>query len=292
MATNDEGRGVRVDPEEYLAAVRRDPLAFEGRAGTTTWLQRLIGIMDVLRSPGGCPWDLEQEPHTIRSSLLEEVYEVLEAIDEGEDEVLCEELGDLLLQVVFLSRMRKEAGAFDMEGVARAVVHKLVRRHPHVFGDLEAETSDQVTANWERIKDRERREKGAESLMSGLPETLPALLKAYRIGQKAQRIGFDWEEPGHVLDKVGEEVGELREALEAGDREAVREELGDLLFALAQLGRKLGLNPEDLLQQANVKFLGRFRHLENRMQESGLDWDSVGGDRLEAFWEEAKSCKK
>lgn len=288
MTKDKKPEGVRVDPQEYLDAVRRDPLGFRGAPEGALWFQRLAGIMDVLRSPGGCPWDLEQEPRTIRSSLLEEVYEVMEAIERDDDPILCEELGDLLLQVVFLARMRKEAGAFQVEDVARSVVEKLVRRHPHVFGELKVETSAQVTANWERIKERERHDKGADSLMSGLPATLPALLKTYRIGQKAERVGFDWAEPRHVLDKVREEIDELEEALEAGDGDGVREELGDLLFVLGQVGRKLGVNPEDLLQQANAKFLARFHRVEKRMRESGLDWDVVGGDRLESFWEDAK----
>jgi MazG family protein len=288
MSDDKAGKGVRVDPQDYLEEVRRDPAGFAGRPGKSIWFQRLVGIMDVLRSPGGCPWDLEQEPRTIRSSLLEETYEVLEAIDGGDDPVLCEELGDLLLQIVFLSRMRREAGAFDVEDVARAVVEKLVRRHPHVFGEARADSSTEVTANWERIKDEERREKGHDSLMSGLPATLPALLKCYRIGQKAERVGFDWESPHDVLDKVREETRELEEAMEADDVPAVREELGDLLFALGQMGRKLGLNPEDLLREANDKFLGRFRRLENRMEESDLGWDDVDTGMLESLWEEIK----
>lgn len=285
MESENETKGVRLDPQDLLDSVRADPLG-EARGGGGSWFERLVRIMDVLRSPGGCPWDLEQEPRTIRPSLLEETYEVLDAID-GEDEVLREELGDLLLQIVFLARMKREEGAFDVQDVARSVAEKLVRRHPHVFGEVDAGTASEVVANWERIKDRERREKGKESLMSGLPASLPALLRAYRIGQKAERVGFDWGQASDLLAETREGIAGLERALNAGAPGAVREQLGSLLFTLVQTARRIGQEPEETLQEANARFLGRFRRLEERMSGEGLDWDSVGEARLEGFWEDA-----
>lgn len=281
-------KGVRVDPIEQLEATRNDPLGNEAPRSEMVWMDRLVSIMDLLRSPGGCPWDLDQEPRSIKPSVLEEAHEVLVAIDSNDDETLCEELGDLLLQVVFLSRMRKEAGAFTIQDVARKISEKLVRRHPHVFGDLDTDSTDEVVANWERIKDKERKEKGEESLMSGLPTSLPALLRAFRIGQKAQRVGFDWSGATGALETARGEMVELEEALAAEDEKGIREELGDVLFSLGQLARKLGMEPEEVLQEANAKFLSRFACMERLMQTEEMTWDSATPELLEQLWSQAK----
>jgi len=284
VSGEEKPKGVRVDPEEVLRATRADPLG----VSAASWHERLVRIIDVLRSPGGCPWDLDQDERTLRPFVLEEAYEVADAIARGESDGLREELGDLLLQVVLLSRFAKEKGEFTVEDVARGICEKLVRRHPHVFAGARAESAGDVVSRWERIKRQEKDEKGEVSILSGLPAALPALLKAYRIGQKAGRVGFDWDTVEGVLDKVEEELGELRRELAQGRSAQAREELGDLLFALAQLGRKMGADPEEALQAANEKFLRRFRALEARLRASGRAWEQVTLDELEAIWQEVK----
>jgi len=249
----------------------------------------LLSIMDRLRDPGGCPWDREQTYATLRNYLLEECYEVVEALDAGDRTGLREELGDLLFQIVFLSRLAKEEGAFTAEDVATGIAEKMVRRHPHVFGDERADTSEQVLRNWEEIK---RKEKGAPavpaSVLAGIPRGLPALLKAQRLGTKASRVGFDWHRDADVLDKIDEEVGELRRAAEAGRPEDVREEFGDLLFSLVMLARRLEVDAEEALEGANRKFQARFHEVERRLAAAGIPIQEAGLETLDRVWGEVK----
>ena len=249
----------------------------------------LLQIMDRLRDPGGCPWDREQTYATLRNYLLEECYEVVEALDAGDRAGLREELGDLLFQIVFLSRLAKEEGAFTAEDVATGIAEKMVRRHPHVFGQERADTSEEVLRNWEEIK---RKEKGTPaaptSVLAGIPRVLPALLKAQRLGTKAARVGFDWHRDADVLDKIDEEVGELRRAAQAGRPEDVREEFGDLLFSLVMLARRLEVDAEEALEGANRKFQARFHEVERRLAAAGIPIQDAGLETLDRVWTEVK----
>jgi len=254
---------------------------------------KLVEIMGQLRDPGGCPWDREQDWGTLRGYLLEECHEAIEALDAGDLRGLCEELGDLLLQIVFLSRLAQEEGAFTARDVVRGIVEKMIRRHPHVFGDEHAADSEEVLRNWERIKKAEKAERGERrpSVLDGLPAGLPALARAQRLGEKAARVGFDWDQPGEVLCKIREETRELQEAVDCGDRDAMREEVGDLLFATAMLARKLKHDPEGALEGANHKFKRRFQAIESRLAQAGDSIESVGIERLEELWNEAKAAE-
>jgi MazG family protein len=251
-------------------------------------MDRLRLVMARLRSPGGCPWDREQTLETLATFLLEECYETLEAIASGDPRALQEELGDLLFQIVFQSRVAEERGDFDLESVIRGIGDKIVRRHPHVFAEGRLETADQVLRQWEEIKGEERRLKGQGGRFDSVPPTLPALLKTLRISAKAARVGFDWPDGEALWDKVREEISELEAARRAGDRDAIAEELGDLLFTLANVARREDLDPEAVLQEANRKFLERFAYVERRLGDEGLVPSEEHRDRMEALWEEAK----
>ena len=249
----------------------------------------LLKIMDRLRDPGGCPWDREQTYATLRNYLLEECYEVVEALDAGDRDGLREELGDLLFQIVFLSRLAKEEGAFTAEDVAAGIAEKMVRRHPHVFGSDRADTSEEVLRNWEEIKRKEKGETSSgRSVLAGIPRGLPALLKAQRLGPKAARVGFDWHRDVDVLDKIDEEVGELRRAAEARRPEDVREEFGDLLFSLVMLARRLEVDAEEALEKANRKFQARFHEVERRLAAAGIPIQEAGLSTLDRVWDEVK----
>lgn len=247
---------------------------------------RLVAIMARLRAPGGCPWDRAQSRRDLKPYLVEETYEVLDAIEEGHPVRLREELGDLLLQVVFHAQIAAEEGAFTIEDVCRAINEKLVRRHPHVFGEVKADTPEQVLVNWEAIKKGEKGEDA--SVLAGVPKVLPALLKAFRLQQKAARVGFDWEERRQVEEKVKEEWGELSEAVASGDGEHVREELGDFLFALVNLSRFLDVDPEDALQCSNSKFVRRFKSLEAEAAGRGRDIHGMTLAEMDELWELVK----
>jgi tetrapyrrole methylase family protein/MazG family protein len=256
-------------------------------------IERLLGIMARLRGPGGCPWDREQTLRTLRPYVLEETYEVLEAIDGGDPRDHCEELGDLLLQIVFQSQLTMEAGQFDFADVATAISDKLVSRHPHVFGDAEAKDSEAVLKQWVALKQAEKKAKGrGESVLEGVPRELPALARADRLTEKASRIGFDWPDAGGAREKLAEELGELDEAIAAGDREAVEHELGDLLFAAANLGRKLGIPPEEALRGAVARFIGRFAHVERELARRGVPHGEATLEQMDAIWDEAKALER
>jgi len=249
---------------------------------------QIISIMRRLRAPGGCPWDAEQTHESLKRYLLEESYEVLEAIDNGSDELLKEELGDLLLQPVFHAAIAEERGAFTMDDVLSTLADKLIRRHPHVFGDQEIKDSESQIANWEKIK---KAEKGEErrSALSGIPPHLPALMKAQKISEKASRVGFDWEHVDQVMAKVLEELHEFEEAMEQGRQDRMEAELGDLLFAIVNLGRFLSLDPEEALRKTIARFQSRFSHIEDRLHATGRHLQDARLDEMEALWAEAKT---
>lgn len=250
---------------------------------------KLVEIMEKLRGPDGCPWDKAQKREDLKTYLLEETYEVLDAIEEKNSEKLQEELGDLLLQIIFHAQISKEEKNFDIEDICKTINEKLIRRHPHVFSDAKAETPDVVLKNWEKIK---KGEKKGKSALEGVPKTLPALLKSYRLQEKAGRVGFDWKEINQVKVKVKEELEELEEAVEKGVKESIREELGDLLFAIVNLSRFLKIDPEDALQSANEKFIRRFKAIEKKATNTGKELHGMTLSEMDALWEEAKKDER
>ena len=257
-------------------------------------LEALVAIMDRLREPQGCPWDREQDYLSLRRYLLEECYEVAEAIDRGVPSALREELGDLLFQLVFLSRLAKEDGAFTIGEVIRGVAEKLIRRHPHVFGTASLQTAEQVEEQWERIKRREKAENEPDgrvrSVLEGVVEAQPALLKAQQLGQRAAQVGFDWKRPEDVLDQAAEELGELRAALAGGESAQVREEIGDLLFTVVMLARRVRIDAEGALEGTNRKFRKRFGWIEAELGRRGTAVDEAGFEELERLWQESKQA--
>lgn len=253
-------------------------------------IEALLELMARLRDPQhGCPWDLEQSFATIAPFTIEEAYEVADAIARQDLDQLKAELGDLLFQVVFLSRLAEEQGAFDFEAVTRALVAKMEARHPHVFGSASIDSAEAQSASWENLKARERAALGARSVLDDVPLALPALLRAEKLTKRAARIGFDWPDADAVLDKLTEELGELAQARTEGPPEHILEEYGDVLFVLANLGRKLGLQPEEALRQANAKFERRFRAMEAKLAP---DHPPGGLEALEALWQEVKRAEK
>lgn len=255
------------------------------RASFGAAYERLVGIMARLRGPDGCPWDQAQSLETLRPYLVEETYEVIEAIEEGSSAEHGEELGDLLLQVVFQSELRREAGEFDAADVAHGIADKLVRRHPHVFGDEEAEAPAQALLHWEQMK---AKEKANRSAIDGVPRALPALLRAQRITSKASRVGFDWDDVGGPMAKIAEELGELTEAIDTGDVDRISHELGDLLFSVVNVARKIDISAEDALNATTSRFAERFQHVETTVRSRGETMKDTAAKELEALWEEAK----
>jgi MazG family protein len=257
--------------------------------------ESLVAIMDRLRGPGGCPWDREQDYASLRRYLLEEAYEVVEALDRQSAPALREELGDLLFQIVFLSRLAQEEGEFTVADVIRGIAEKLIRRHPHVFGDATADTPEQVEAQWERIKGDEKASHPSgtspapRSVLDGILSSLPALLKARSLGERAAKVGFDWERPEDILDQVEAELAELRAAMVEGNRDDVRGEVGDVLFTLVMLARRLRIDPEAALESTNRKFRQRFGWIERELTRSGKAFEDAGFELLDRLWREAKS---
>ena len=255
-------------------------------------LERLQRLMHRLRGPGGCPWDAEQTHLSLLPCLIEEAYEVAEAIRSGDREAIVDELGDLLLQPVFHAEIGSETGSFDLDDVAAAICEKLIRRHPHVFGDRVVGDSQGVLRQWDQIKQQERATAGkasAEYHIQSAQGPLPALMQAAKIQKKAAKVGFDWPHPEQVLPKVREEVDEVAEALESGDPARVAEELGDLLFATVNLVRKCGLDPENLLAAANTKFVRRFQSVEDTLRLAGKTLDAASLEEKDAAWNAAKT---
>lgn len=252
---------------------------------------RLVAIMERLRAPGGCPWDREQTHRSIIRYLLEETYEVIDAIEEGTPADMKEELGDLLLQVVFHAQMAAEAGQFDIDDVAKDISDKMEHRHPHVFGDVTVNDAEEVLANWDELKNVEKAAKGKkahEAVLDGVPKSLPALFENYKISKKVAKLGFDWQKPADVLEKVEEELCEVRQAAQNGNRECLEEELGDLLFAVANVCRLHNLNPEMALRHANKKFRRRFGIMEKCANERGLKLKEISFEQWDDLWNEAK----
>ncbi|KAA5805490.1 nucleoside triphosphate pyrophosphohydrolase [Alkalicaulis satelles] len=258
-------------------------------------MERLLSVMEALRDPdGGCAWDLEQDFASIAPYTLEEAYEVCDAIARGDMGDLREELGDLLLQVVFHSQMAEEAGHFRFEDVAEAITDKMIRRHPHVFAGASVRDAAEQTRAWEVQKAEERAGKSNEdnSLLANIPLALPALVRAEKLTKRAARVGFDWPSAERVFDKLDEELAEVREALAAGDQDHVAEELGDLLFVIANLARKLGADPEAALRAANAKFERRFRQIEDALEGQGKTCAEASLDEMEALWLAAKRTER
>ena len=254
-----------------------------------TPFEELVHVMKTLQAPGGCPWDREQTHASLKPYFLEEVYEALDAIDSGDDDHIREELGDVLLQVVFHAEIASRDGRFDIDDVIRVIVEKLKRRHPHVYGDVVAEDAETVTKNWEAIKRKEKRDKpGGGSVLDGLPKDMPALIRARRIQEKVSRVGFDWEHADQVMMKVDEELGELKEARDNNDVAAVEEELGDLLFAVANLARFVSVCPEDALRKTIDKFQRRFRYIEDELPRRGRKLGEASLEEMDELWEEVK----
>jgi tetrapyrrole methylase family protein/MazG family protein/ATP diphosphatase len=255
-------------------------------------LTRLVAVMRRLLAPDGCPWDREQTFETLRKYVLEEACEVIDAIDSGDRKAVREELGDLLLQVVFQAELARREESFAIDDVVSGIVEKLVHRHPHVFGDLSAKDADEVLRNWEKLK---AKEKGDRGILGGVPRSMPALTRSQRIGEKVARVGFDWADARGSRAKVAEELGELDEAIEGGDAAAVEEEMGDVLFALVNLSRHLKVDAEGALRRTIDKFTTRFAHVEKRVREVHGGWGEAGGGEthlplevLDRYWEEAK----
>jgi len=251
-------------------------------------IEDLLEIMTLLRSPNGCPWDRTQDHYSIREDMIEEAYEVIEAINNNDTENLREELGDVLLQVVFHSEMEREKGSFDFDDVCHDVCDKLVIRHPHVFADVSAETPEEVLKNWEEIKAQTKGRKKTSDSMSSVPRHLPALMRARKIQKKAAEVGFDWPDSEGAFDKIAEETDELREAFRSGDPQAVSDELGDLLFSVVNVARFVGAKPEEALSRSCDKFITRFRLVEQLAAERGIDMQTAGLEKLDELWDEAK----
>jgi tetrapyrrole methylase family protein/MazG family protein len=269
-----------------------------------SWFERLAKLQARLRAPGGCPWDIEQTHLTLRTYLIEEAYEVLEALEGGDDRKFAEELGDLLLQVVFHAQIAAEERRFTLADVVREIHQKMVRRHPHVFGERSARNAAEVLKNWEQIKAEERRAKGREqgsqagadeikagSLLDGIPHTLPAVMEGFQLTRRAARIGFDWESVEGVVEKLEEELGELQRARESNLARQVEEETGDVLFAAVNLARFLKVDPEIALKRTNAKFSARFREMERVAEASGRKLADLPREEMESLWDRAKGAR-
>jgi tetrapyrrole methylase family protein/MazG family protein len=254
-------------------------------------IDKLLAIMAELRSASGCPWDRQQTMESLKPFVIEEAYEVVEAIDGGDAGKVCEELGDLLLQIVFQAQIAEEAGAFSFDDVVAAINDKLRRRHPHVFGEEKADSAEEVLHRWEQIK---KSENGRErrSILQGVPRDLPALLKAHRLQDRAARVGFDWEHLSQVLEKVEEELGEFRKALQEKDGEQIEGEFGDVLFALVNLSRFIKVSPEDALRKTISRFISRFQHIEEYAFREGIELHTLSLQEMDRLWNEAKELER
>jgi tetrapyrrole methylase family protein/MazG family protein/ATP diphosphatase len=289
MADPDANELPRFDEDEPRPV---PPLARQD--GAT--LPRLVAVMRRLLAPDGCPWDREQTFESLRRYALEEACEVIDAIDTGDRKAMREELGDLLLQVVFQAELGRREGSFAIDDVVSGIVEKLVHRHPHVFGDLKAEDADEVLRNWEKLKAIEKKGRG---ILGGVPRSLPALTRAQRVGEKVARVGFDWEDERGSRAKVSEELGELDAAVAGKDPKAIEEELGDVLFALVNLARHVNVDAEGALRRTIDKFTGRFSHVEKRVAENHGGWGEPGDSAkvlplatLDSYWDEAKLAER
>jgi ATP diphosphatase len=279
-------RSARPTPDKRAARKRPEPLASAGRE-----FQKLVDIMARLRGPAGCPWDVEQTIESLRGFVLEETYEVLDAIDRGDHAALLGEIGDLIFEGVFLAQIEHDEGRFTVSDSLRAISTKLIRRHPHIFGKTASRvrTPGEVLEQWEAIKAREQKDAGERrSVLRGVPKALPSLLRAHEIGSRVAAVGFDWARTREVVDKIEEEVAELRRAVDSEGQARTEEEMGDLLFSIANLARKLGIEPESALRKANDKFSARFDALEHAFESRGQSVHDATLEELEAEWQTIK----
>jgi len=250
--------------------------------------RKLVGLMAALRGPEGCPWDKKQTPDSLKPFLVEECYEVIDALDEGKPDKIKEELGDLLFQIIFHARISEERGHFSIDDVITAIHEKMTRRHPHVFGDEKLATDKEVLANWEEIKKKEKGHEDRKSILEGVPKELPSLLRAHRLQERAARVGFDWNHLNEALPKLDEEIAEFKESLKAEDAGKIEEELGDVFFMLVNVSRFLGVNPDEALRKTISKFIHRFRYIEEHAANAGKSLNDMTLDEMEALWQEAK----
>ncbi len=248
--------------------------------------QEILNIMKKLRGEKGCPWDKEQTKESLKPFIIEEAYELIDAIDEGDSEKIKEELGDLLFQIVFQCQIASEGKEFDMSDVIKEIGKKMIARHPHVFGNANYKTKDEVLQHWEEQKKREG--KLRVSILDGVPETLPSLLRAHRLQDRAAKVGFDWIKVTDVLKKLDEEMKEFKNALEGKQREEIEDELGDIFFMLVNISRFVGINPEDALRRTISKFISRFRYIEMKAADQGRKLPDMTLDEMDQLWEEAK----
>lgn len=249
---------------------------------------RMLDVLDELRVK--CPWDAKQTNESLRPNTIEETFELAEALSLNDPENIKKELGDVLLHIAFYAKIGQEKGQFDIADVCNALTDKLIFRHPHVFGETKVNGTDEVLSNWEQLKLKEKG--GNKTVLGGVPSALPALIKANRIQEKVRNVGFDWEEPSQVWDKVNEEISEVKSEIEAADRDAMEAEFGDLLFAVVNAARLYGVNPENALERTNKKFIARFNYLENACHERGLDLKKMSLAEMDTIWEEAKKNLK
>jgi len=248
----------------------------------------LVALMARLRGPDGCPWDLKQTPDSLKPFLVEECYEVIDALDEGSPEKIREELGDLLFQIIFHARIAEEQGQFTISDVISCINEKMVRRHPHVFGDTRVSSDKEVLANWEEIKKKEKGYKERKSILEGVPRNLPSLLRAHSLQERVARVGFDWSRIDEALPKLDEEIAEFKESLKKEDTAGIEEELGDIFFMLVNISRFLGVNPENALRKTISKFIYRFRYIEGQAAEAGKSLNEMTLNEMETLWQESK----
>ncbi|MBI5875552.1 MAG: nucleoside triphosphate pyrophosphohydrolase [Deltaproteobacteria bacterium] len=259
---------------------------------TNNGLARLVAIMGKLRGPKGCPWDKEQTMESIIPFIVEEAYEVIGAIDAKSHEMLKEELGDLLFQIIFICQLAKEKGDFDIEDVTAASAEKMIRRHPHVFGKIRAKTSKDVLRHWARIKQEEKKHKKPTGYLSDIPEHLPALLKAHKVTKKASQVGFDWSNIRQVFKKVDEEMAEFKAALKKGSTRRMEEEFGDVIFSLVNVGRFIEINPEEALRKTIGRFVTRFHYIEDKLAAKGKTLNNASLAEMEKIWKQAKAKER
>jgi MazG family protein len=252
----------------------------------------LVALMAKLRGPDGCPWDRKQTTSSLKPFLIEECYEVIDALDEDDPVKVKEELGDLLFQIIFHAQIAEERGRFTIHDVIASNVEKMIRRHPHVFGDAQLSTDKEVLANWEEIKKKEKGHKERTSVLEGVPRHLPSLLRAHSLQERAARVGFDWTRIEEALPKLDEEMAEFKESLKKEDPAGIEEELGDIFFMLVNISRFLGVNPEDALRKTISKFIRRFRYIEEHAADSGRSLGDMGLDEMERLWQESKGKRR
>jgi len=258
------------------------------QCGQDNPLQRLVELMATLRGPDGCPWDRKQTPESLKPFLVEECYEVVDAIEDGAPAKVRDELGDLLFQIIFHARIAEEAGQFTINDVITAIHEKMTRRHPHVFGDDKLSTDKEVLSNWEEIKRKEKGHEDRKSILEGVPKELPSLLRAHRLQERAARVGFDWAHLNEAMPKLDEEIAEFKESLKSEDAGKIEEELGDVFFMLVNISRFLGVNPEDALRKTISKFIHRFRYIEEHAEQAGRSLNDMTLDEMERLWQESK----